>query len=62
MENKRFLDVNDVADYMEISVPLAYKMIRKLNDELTAQGYLIMPGKVSRAFFEERIYGVHLDR
>ncbi|MEG2930088.1 MAG: hypothetical protein RR846_11175 [Oscillospiraceae bacterium] len=62
MENKRFLDVNDVADYMEISVPLAYKMIRKLNDELTAQGYLIMPGKVSRVFLEERIYGVHLDR
>ena len=32
MENKRFLNVNDVADYLGISVPTAYKIIRRLND------------------------------
>ena len=48
MENKRYLNVDDVAQYMEISVPMAYKIIRKLNNELLAQGYLVVAGRVSR--------------
>ena len=39
MEEKRFLKADDVARCMEISVPMAYKIIRKLNDELSAKGY-----------------------
>ena len=57
MENKRFLTARDVAEQMEISVPTAYKVIRKLNQELAAQGYLVMAGRVSRAYFEEKTYG-----
>lgn len=57
MENKRFLTANDVAQYMGISVPMAYKIIRRLNDELVASGYIIVSGKVSRSFFEKKIYG-----
>ncbi len=36
MENKRFLTANDVAEYMGVSVPTAYKIIRRLNDKLVA--------------------------
>ena len=57
MENKRFLNAKDVAKYMDISVPMAYKIIRRLNDELLAAGYLIVSGKVSRSYFEKKIYG-----
>ena len=57
MKDKRFLNVNDVADYMGVSVPMAYKIIRKLNDELLAQGYLVVAGRVSRSYFEKKIYG-----
>ena len=57
MESKRFLNVNDVSAYMDISIPMAYKIIRKLNDELTEKGYLTVAGKVSCAYFEEKIYG-----
>ena len=57
MENKRFLNVDDVARYMEISVPMAYKIIRKLNDELSAKGYLTVAGRVSRSYFEQKVYG-----
>lgn len=57
MKEKRFLNVNDVAEYMEISVPMAYKIIRKLNDELAAKGYLVVCGKVSRSYFEQKVYG-----
>ena len=57
MEEKRFLTAADVSDYMSISVPLAYKIIRKLNEELHAQGYITVSGKVSRRYFESKIYG-----
>ena len=57
MENKLYLNVDDVAQYMEISVPMAYKIIRKLNNELLAQGYLVVAGRVSRRYFEQKVYG-----
>ncbi len=58
MEDKNFLNVEDVAKFMDISVPMAYKIIRKLNDDLKKQGYITVAGKISRKYFEERVYGV----
>lgn len=57
MENKRFLNASDVARFMGISVPMAYKIIRRLNDELSAQGFITVAGKVSRCYFEQKVYG-----
>lgn len=57
MKDKKYLKAQDVADYMEISVPMAYKIIRTLNDELVAQGYLVVAGRVNRSYFEKKIYG-----
>ena len=60
MENtKMYLNVKEVATCMQISVPMAYKIIRRLNTELTAMGYLVVAGRVSRRSFEEKIYGGH---
>ncbi len=57
MENKKFLNVNDIAAYMNVSIPMAYKIIRQLNDELKANGYLTVSGRVSRCYFEQKVYG-----
>lgn len=58
MENtKMYLKANEVATCMQISVPMAYKIIRRLNTELAAMGYLVVAGRVSRRYFEEKIYG-----
>ena len=57
MESKRFLNANDVATYMNISTSKAYKIIRGLNEELESKGYITIHGKVSRAYFEEKVYG-----
>ena len=58
MENtKMYLNATEVATCMQISVPLAYKIIRRLNTELTAMGYLVVAGRVNRRYFEEKIYG-----
>ena len=58
MKNKRYLTAADVAEYMDISVPMAYKIIRRLNDELSAGGCIVVAGRVSRNYFEKKIYGV----
>lgn len=55
--NKRFLNAADVAEYLGVSVPKAYKIIHSMNEELIAQGYLTVAGRVSRVFFEKKIYG-----
>jgi Mn-dependent DtxR family transcriptional regulator len=57
MEDKKYLRANDVAEYMDISIPMAYKIIRRLNDELSAQGYIVVAGRVSRRYFEQKVYG-----
>lgn len=48
--------VNEVAEALEVSVPYAYKIIRKLNEELESEGYLTVKGRVNRDYFYERIY------
>lgn len=35
----------------------AYKLIRKLNKELNAKGFLTIRGKVPEKYFLERFYG-----
>lgn len=52
----RFMRVNEVAEALEVSVPYAYKFIRKLNEELESEGYLTVKDRVNRDYFYERIY------
>ena len=56
MENKRFLNVHDVAGFLEVSDSMAYKIIQQLNKELKSKGYIVIAGKVSRKYFLERVY------
>ena len=52
----RFMRVNEVAEALEVSVPYAYKIIRKLNEDLESEGYLTVKGRDNRDYFYERIY------
>ena len=56
MKEKYFLNAEDVASFMDVSVPTAYKIIKKLNDELKKLGYITVAGKISRAYFESKVY------
>ena len=47
----------DVANELNISKGHAYKLIRRMNEELKASGYIIVAGKIPRAFWEKRFYG-----
>ncbi len=56
MENK-FIHADEVAEELGISKPYAYKLIRKLNDELKEKGFVTIAGRVNRQYFNERLYG-----
>ena len=48
---------DDVAQELNVSKPYAYKLIRKLNEELNAKGFITIAGRVNRQYFYERLYG-----
>ncbi|MDE6088546.1 MAG: helix-turn-helix domain-containing protein [Oscillospiraceae bacterium] len=54
---KKFIKADEVAEMLEISKAHAYKIIRQLNDELEAKGFITISGRVSRQYFLERLYG-----
>lgn len=41
-----------------ISKPYAYKIIKQMNEDLEANGFITISGKVSKKYFEEKFYGV----
>lgn len=55
--NKIFITANELAEMLGVSVGHSYKIIRKLNQELEKQGFLVIAGKVPRRYFEKRWYG-----
>lgn len=56
--NKKYLRAADVAEMMQVSIPKAYSLMRICNEELKKKGYLVVSGRVSRLYFEERtMYG-----
>lgn len=54
---KKFIKADEVAEMLEISKAHAYKIIRQLNDELEAKGFITISGRVSHQYFLERLYG-----
>ena len=61
MENK-FIRVDKVAKELDVSKPYAYKIIRQLNDELKAKGFITIAGRVNRQYFNERLYGAERNK
>ena len=49
--NKIFITANELAEMLGVSVGHSYKIIRKLNQELEKQGFLVIAGKVPRRYF-----------
>ena len=56
--SKMYVTADEVAELLGVSRGYAYKVIRKLNEELKKKGYTDVSGKVSVKYFEEKFYGV----
>jgi transcriptional antiterminator len=52
----KFLKAVDVAQILQVSETTAYRIIKKMNVELQEQGKIIVAGKISRKYFEEKVY------
>ena len=50
----RFINADEVAEELGISKPYAYKIIRRLNEELREKGMITIAGRVDRNYFNER--------
>lgn len=55
---KQVLNAKDIAEICNVSESKAYLIIRQLNDELKSKGFLIFRGRVSKAYFMEKMYGM----
>jgi len=56
-ESTLYITANELARMLGISTGQAYKIIRKLNQELVEDGFLIIAGKIPRRYFEKRWFG-----
>ena len=58
MNNALFVTAGEIAKELGISKPFAYKLVRQMNEELEAKGFLTISGRVSRKYYEEKFYGI----
>ena len=58
LSKELFVRAEEVAGVLGISKPYAYKLVREMNEELKQKGFLTIPGRVSRRYFEEKFYGL----
>lgn len=58
LSKELFVRAEEVAGALGISKPYDYKLVREMNEELKQKGFLTIPGRVSRRYFEEKFYGL----
>lgn len=55
---KIYYGAKDIAEMLDVSVSKAYGLIKRMNQELEQEGYLVLAGKVPVAYFQKRWYGL----
>ena len=53
-----FVRVETVMTDLQISRPFAYRIIAGWNEELKDQGYTTICGRIPKAYYEKKIYGM----
>ena len=57
MKSNYMIGVEEVAAELGVSKGHAYKVIRELNEELSKQGFIVVAGKIPKAYWETKFYG-----
>lgn len=55
---KYYMNAEEVAKTLDISLTNAYVRIREMNNELSASGYQVIAGRVPIAYFKKKYYGL----
>lgn len=56
----QFVTANKVAEIMGISRSKAYQIVREMNKELKAMGYITVAGKCPVQFFKQKFFGLEI--
>ena len=56
MKQNYMMDVHDVMDVLGVKESKAYSILRELNKSLAKEGYIVLPGKIPRAYWEKKFY------
>ena len=54
---RTYYTVDEVIEILGVSRSQAYKLIKRMNHDLSSKGYLTVAGKVPRKYFEKQWYG-----
>lgn len=57
MANSIFMKAEEVQEFLGVSRTESYRIIKRLNEEFKANGYMVISGRVSRKYLEEKVYG-----
>jgi Mn-dependent DtxR family transcriptional regulator len=55
--NNIFIKADEIATELGVSKPYAYKLVKRMNEELRQKGFVTIPGRVSRQYYREKVYG-----
>lgn len=58
MQSCLYYTAQEVMELLGVSRAKAYKLVKELNDELAAKGYIVTAGKIPKKFLAERLYGM----
>ena len=48
-----FITVPEIQEVLTVSESKAYRIVRTLNEKLKKKGYMVIPGRVSRHYFNK---------
>ena len=58
MANYQYMmSADEVAQELNCSKSYAYKLVKKLNQELAAQGYITIAGRIQKTYLAKKING-----
>lgn len=53
-----YYTASDVQEMLGISRGHAYKIVKRLNEELAKKGFIVIAGKIPKQYFAEHCYGM----
>ncbi len=59
MQECLFYTAMEVSEMLGVSKGCAYRVIRRLNDELREKGYIVIAGKIPKQYFKDKYYGLN---
>lgn len=56
----QFITAAEVAEIMGISRSKSYQLVREMNRELKANGFVMVAGKCPIQYFKQKVYGLEI--